>query len=78
MIRQILCIDCGLRVKPDPEDTKFGWEQRKVRGLSRQPNLLCDRCFVQLKEGSPVVAITKWRHEDPPEHWEPEYLTPAS
>jgi|GEM_PF-6494166 hypothetical protein len=36
------------------------------------PFLVCDFCNAKIGDGSPAVAITMWREEEP-EEWESEY-----
>lgn len=35
--------------------------------------LVCDHCNVQIKDGSPAVAVTLWEAPGEPDNWEKEY-----
>jgi hypothetical protein len=82
MVRQIMCIDCGLRVyDPEPNDLGPTWNQRRVKGTVRRPVsrevLRCDRCNLELPDGTMVIAITSWLNEPRPLEWELEYIMPV-
>lgn len=78
MVRRILCFECGSSAHLHAEDIDLGWEQRKVQGVALKPVLLCDQCSIELREGTFITAVTRWRHEDSPLDWEREYLIPAN
>lgn len=44
----------------------------KVEKHEELATIVCDRCGTALPDGSPAIAVTTWRGEEPAE-WESEY-----